>query len=408
MRPKTLRTLALAGVLALGAAACAAPEEDSSGGNTGNTGAAGASGDTGGGSSSGDIVIGVDIEMSGPAAVQGTAYKNAVELVRDQINDAGGVNGRQIKLVIQDNKSDPTESLQVAKNMITNDHVVAIVGGGSSPTTLSLADTVESEKVPTVSMGSSGAIVNPVAKRQYLFKTPANTGVVIERMLQDFKKRGVNTVGLLTVDNPYGAAGLAGFQQVAKEGKVKLVGTEKFQDTDKDFTAQITKLVAKKPDAIVTWAIPPGAGIAAKNIKSSGFQGKAYFDAGAGAELFIKGAGQAAEGIYMVHPTVLVADDAPSSAPNAKEMKDFYQAYTEKYGEYSGFASYAADALHLIVNAIDKADSTDPAKVRDALEHTTYNGITGVFHMTAKDHSGLRADALSVLTVKDGTWALAD
>lgn len=402
MRRAGLRALALVGVVALGVGACAAPEDDGSGGSSGGSTSGG-----GGGSPTGDIVIGVDIEMSGPAAVQGTAYKNAVELVRDQINEAGGVNGRKIKLVIQDNKSDPTESLQVAKNMITNDHVVAIVGGGSSPTTLSLADTVESDQVPTVSMGSSGAIVNPVAKRQYLFKTPANTEVVIDRMLQDFTKRGVNTVGLLTVDNPYGAAGLAGFQKVAKEGKVKLVGTEKFQGTDKDFTAQVTKLVAKKPDAIVTWAIPPGAGIAAKNIKASGFSGKAYFDAGAGAELFIKGAGDAAEGIYMVHPTVLVANDAPSSAPNAKQMKDFYEAYTQKYGDYSGFASYAADALHLIVGAIKAAGSTDAGQVRDALEHTTYDGITGVYHMTPKDHSGLHSDALSVLTVKDGKWALA-
>lgn len=395
MRRMTLPLLSLSIVAAMLTTSCAAQETPAPSGGASNA------------ASTGEISIGVDIELSGPAAVQGAAYKDAVNLVADEINAKGGVLGRKIKLIIRDNKSDPTESLQVAKGMIDNDHVVAIVGGGSSPTTLSLADTVESKQIPTVSMGSSGAIVNPVAKRQYLFKTPANTDLVVSKMLEDFTKRGIKSVGFLSVDNPYGAAGLGSFQQAADKAKIKLVGTEKFQGEDKDYTAQVTKLVSKKPDAIVTWAIPPGAGIAAQNIKASGFTGKAYFDAGAGAELFIKGAGNAAEGIYMIHPTVLVAHDAPSSAPNAKEMTSFYDAYTKKYGDFSGFASYAADALNLIVTAIAKADSTDHAKVRTALEGLTFEGATGEFHMTAQDHSGLSMDALSVLTVKDGKWALA-
>lgn len=395
MRRMTLPLLSLSIVAAMLTTSCAAQEKPASSGAASNA------------ASTGEIPIGVDIELSGPAAVQGAAYKDAVNLVADEINAKGGVLGRKIKLIIRDNKSDPTESLQVAKGMIDNDHVVAIVGGGSSPTTLSLAETVESKQIPTVSMGSSGAIVNPVAKRQYLFKTPANTDLVVSKMLEDFTKRGIKSVGFLSVDNPYGAAGLGSFQKAADKARIKLVGTEKFQGEDKDYTAQVTKLVSKKPDAIVTWAIPPGAGIAAQNIKASGFTGKAYFDAGAGAELFIKGAGNAAEGIYLIHPTVLVAHDAPSSAPNAKEMTSFYDAYTKKYGDFSGFASYAADGLNLIVAAIAKADSTDHAKVRTALEGLTFEGATGEFHMTAQDHSGLSMDALSVLTVKDGTWALA-
>ena len=400
---RSLFAVSLASLLTIGGCAATEKTGSSGGGAGGGTTGAGPAG-----AGAGDAIpIGVDIETSGPAAVQGSAYKDAVTLVADQINARGGVLGRKIQLVIRDNKSDPTEALQVAKGMITNDKVVAIVGGGSSPTTLSFADTVETMKVPAVSMGSSGAIVNPPEKRRYMFKTPANTELVVQKMLDDFAKRGVKSVGFLSVDNPYGQAGLQGFQKAQSDGKIALLGTEKFQATDKDYTAQVTKLVSQKPDAVVTWAIPPGAGIAAQNIRSSGFTGKVYFDAGAGAELFIKGAGAAAEGIYMVHPTVLVAPQAPPGAPNLKQMQDFYATYTQRYGDFSGFASYAADALNLIVAAIEKAGSTDRDRIRDALEALTYTGVTGVFTMSPTDHSGLTADALSVLTVKSGKWAPA-
>lgn len=377
---------------------CAAsPSGDSGSSSQGATGSSGMSG--------GAIPIGVDIEMSGAAAVQGAAYSDAVKLVAKQINDSGGVLGRKINLIIRDNQSDPTQSLQVAKSMISNDNVVAIIGGGSSPTTLSMADTVETSKIPTISMGSSGAIIQPPAKRKYLFKTPAGADLIAQVMIKDFAKRGVRSVGFLAVDNPYGQAGLAAFQAAAKAGDVSLVDVEKFEGSDKDYTVQVTKLAAKKPDAIVVWAIPPGAGIAAKSIKASGFSGKVYFDAGAADELFLKGAGSAANGDYVVAAPVLIAKDAPADLPNLKQLQSFYTAYNKAYGDYSGFASYAADALHLIIEAIKKAGSTDSTKIRDALDTLKYVGIGGVFTMKPTDHLGLTADSLTLVTVKDDAWS---
>ena len=354
----------------------------------------------------GPIKIGLDIELSGPASVQGEAYQRAAQLVAQQVNDKGGVLGRKVELVIRDNKSDPAEALQIAKGLVERDKVVGIVGGGSTPTTLSLADFVESSKVPTVSMGSSGQIVNPPDQRRYVFKTPASTGQVIDVMAKDMAARGITRIALLSVNNAYGDAGLDGLEQAAPANGLTLVDSEKFEATDRDFTTQVTKLKGKGPDALVVWAIPPGAGIAAKNAKDLGLGKPVYFDAGAGAELFLQGAGAAAEGIYMVHPKVLVADQVPS-APNKQVMDEFYRAYTGRYGTYSGFASYAADALNLLIQAVGKAGSTDGPKVRDALETLAYSGVTGQFQMAADNHNGLATDSLTVVTVKDGKWALA-
>lgn len=358
------------------------------------------------GANAGPIPIGVNIELSGRAAVQGSAYSCAVKIVANQVNQEGILGGRHINLIIRDNRSDPTEALQVAKQLVQNDHVVAMVGGGSSPTTLSLVNYVDTVGLPTVSMGSSTAIITPVDKRAYVFKTPANTEQVLSNMMQDFKRTGVDSVALLAVDNPYGAAGVKAAKAAAKAGKLNLVGVETFSGSDRNYTAQVTNLINQDPDAIIVWSIPPGSSIAARDINYAGFQGKVYFDAGAGAELFLRGAGASANGILMVHPTALVAPQAPKSLPNDQVMTDFYNAYTQKCGDYSGFASYAADALNLIVHAIKKAGSTDRDAIRDALETLNYTGITGVYHMSAQNHGGLATDSLSVVTVKDGNWEL--
>ncbi len=394
------RLLALTVALTMGLAACAAEEAPRSG----STGTAGG-GATAAGGTGGTIKIGVNIELSGPAAVQGSAYKNAVELVAAQVNDKGGVDGKKIELVIRDNKSDPTEALQVTKSMVENDKVVAIVGGGSSPTTMSTVDYVQSAGVPIVSMGSSDAIVNPIAQRGFVFKTPAGTDLVVDVVLDQFKAKGITKAGFISVDNPYGDAGLKAFTAKAPGEGITITGTEKFQATDKDYTSIVTKLVATKPDALVVWAIPPGAGIVAQNVKASGFAGPVYYDPGAGAELFIRGAGTAADGALVVHPAVLVADQV-TGAKNQQVMTDFYRAYTAKYTEFSGFASYAADALGMIVQAIDDANSTDRKAVRDALEKLHYTGITGSYSMSATDHGALDPSSLVLVTVEGGKWKL--
>lgn len=358
----------------------------------------------------GKIAIGVSIELSGPAQAQGEVYQNALRLETDRINAKGvkvGDRTYKIKLVVRDNKSDPAESLQVVKSMIDNDGVVGIIGGGSSPTTMSIIPTVESRGVPTVSMGSSDAIVSPIAERRFMFKTPANTRLIVDTMLEEFARQDIAKVALLSVDNAYGQAGEKAFDAAVGDGKVNLVAKEKFSDKDKDFTVQVTKLVAAQPDAIVVWSIPPGSTIAAKNIKASGFTGKVFFDAGAGVELFIKGAGAEFEGMYMVHPTVLAGAQITGNSPAQQVQREFFEQYNVEYGNFSGFAPYAVDALRLLVAAIEKADSIDRTAIRDALEGMSYDGVTGRYEFSADNHGGVTKDSLSLLVVRDGVWVPA-
>lgn len=381
----------LAAVLTLTAGAGCAKQESAAGDST-------------------EIPIGVDIEKSGPASVQGEAYERALKLVAEQINQNGvkvGNQTKKVKLVIRDNKSDPAESLSVAKSLIDNDNVAAIIGGGASPTTMSIVDTVETKKVPLVSMGSSGAIVQPIDKRKYIFKTPGNTPVIADVMLKQFQRKGIKKIAMLSVKNAYGDAGLKAFQALDKAGKIDLVDSETFSDKDKDFTVQVTKATEKKPDAVVVWAIPPQAGIAAQNLRQAKYpSSQVYFDTGAGAELFVKGAGNASEGMYMVHSRVLAGDQITATTPAAQAEKKFFTDYSRDYGNFSGFAPMAADALSLIVKAISKAGRVDRESIRNSLEKLTFDGAFGTYQFSPTNHGGVDESSLALLVVKNGTWTL--
>jgi len=353
------------------------------------------------------IKIGVNIEQSGPASVQGEAYVRAATLWAEKVNNEGGILGRPVELVIVDNRSDPTEAAVLTRRLVQQG-VVAIVGPGTSPTTLAAMEAILESKLPVFSMGSADAIVVPVESRPNVFKTPFHASHNVEAILADMKRRGIQRVGLLTVNNPYGDSGLAAWRAAEQRGEVQIVAAEKFEAAATDVTPQLTRIMGANPQAVVVWATPPGAPTARRNaVENLRINVPMYHDAGAGAELFLRLAGPSAEGAFMIHPKTLVWDQIAPTDRQYRALQEFGRLYTHRYGEISGFASYVWDALGLLKAAIEKAGSTEPQAIIRALETLgEYVGTTGVFRMSPQDHLGLRAEDLVLVTIRGGKWQL--
>jgi branched-chain amino acid transport system substrate-binding protein len=353
--------------------------------------------------SGGDIFIGVNLEQTGTFGQVATPELNAIRLVADNINRDGGVLGRQIKLVVKDNRSDTVEARRHTSDLIENDQIVGIIGSGTSNITLAFADLVEQKKVPTISMGAADTIVK---NKKYLFKTPPDGVKFLEVMMQDMATVGVKKVGLMAVDDAYGDNGVVAANAATKQSGMAVVGTERFSAKSTDHTELVQRIVEQEPGAILVSAVMPAAAVAAKAIKASGFKGRVYFDGGAGADLFIQ-AGKSAEGMFMVHSSILAANQLTATTPSALAQKEFFVSYTQRHSSYSGYASYSADAMNLMVQGIRAAKSTDREKVRDAIEGLSYDGLTGSFDFSPSNHGGASGDGLTVLTVRNGGWVLA-
>lgn len=354
-----------------------------------------------------DIKIGASLELSGATKSIGTTYLNALNLEVADINKQGVLGGRKLKLIVRDNKTDNAQSVANANELINTDRVSGLILGACSACGVAAAKTVEDKKMPTIALGSASALTNPVEQRQYMFKISPNPDQDAQVIVDALAKEGINKVGMLYVNNVYGKEGLTAVTNETTKKNIKVVDAEGFGPTDANMSVQVKKITATNPDAIVVWAVMPAAGIIAQEIKTADYKGGVYMDAGAGAELFTKGAQAAADGTFMVFPRILAINDVTSTTPQVTAQKQWFTEYSSKYSTYSGFASFAADAIRMLAKAINDTKGTDSAKIRDDLENMTFDGYSGLIQNTPKEHSGLQPAALAILVVRNQEWHLA-
>jgi branched-chain amino acid transport system substrate-binding protein len=389
VRVRGFLPLALTTALLASAAGCAAEETP-----------AGATAD--------EIVVGASLELSGPTASIGTAYQKALELKAAQLNDSGTLGRRKLRVVVRDNRTDNNTSVTNVSALIKNEHADALITGGCSACGVAAVPTITENKVPAIALASASALTTPVADRKFMFKIAPNPAQDATVIVAELKRKGHQRVGLISVNNVYGQDGQKSVAAEAKKAGLTIAAAEQFGQADTSMTVQVSKIVAAKPRAVVVWAVSPAAGTVVKALRDARYDGQIYLDAGAGAELFIKGAGPAAEGINMVFPKVLATDDIDTSSPAGANRKAWVEAYQKANGgDYSGFASFAADALQSIVDAVGRADSTDSQQIRDQLENQSLDGLSGPLRFSAEEHSGLQPEALGILTVQKGRWTLA-
>jgi len=354
------------------------------------------------------IKIGSVLSVTGPAAFLGDPELKTLQLYVDKINAGGGVIGRKLELVNYDDGSEAAKANGFAKRLIESDHVNIIIGGTTTGATMSMAPLVDKAGIPFISLAGGVIVTEPVKK--WIFKTPHTDRMAAEKVFEDMKKRGISKVALLSETSGFGQSGRKEAQASAAKYGVTLVADETYGPKDTDVTAQLTKIKAVPGvQAVFVFGLGQGPAVVTKNYGQLAMNSLPLYQShGVASEEYIKLAGKAADNVRMPSPALTIAGSLPSEDAQKPIVTNYEKTYRDQYKtDPSTFGGYALDALNLAVDAIKRANSTDPEKVRAALEQTkNFVGTTGVFNMSATDHMGLDLSAFRMVEIKDGRWTL--
>ena len=324
------------------------------------------------------IKLGAFFDLTGTSSAIGTPTKLVAEMVVKKINEEGGINGRPLQLVIADDEGDPTKAAIIAKKFIESDKVVAIIGPTRTDTGMAAKPIVEQMKVPTfMCVGGDPVITVPPFK--WTFKSPQRTSVAVKKTFDYMKKKGIQKIAIITSADGFGRDGKNWLEKLAPEYGLKIIASESFQATDNDMTAQLIKIKATSPEAIICWTIGKAGSIVAKNVRQLAIKSPLYQCHGLPDPIYIKLAGEASEGNIMPSTKLMVAAQLPDSDPQKKVILEFIRLYTDVYKYDRQFpinthSGYAWDAIYIVANAMKKA-GTNNEKLREAIE--AHEGVRG-------------------------------
>ncbi|MDP9799184.1 branched-chain amino acid transport system substrate-binding protein [Catenuloplanes nepalensis] len=351
------------------------------------------------------ILIAADLELTGSGASVGTAYKNALELKRDQLNAVPG--GPRIELDIKDNRSDSKLSAQNITQFANNSNVAALITGACAECVIDSLETITARKLPTVSLSPSSDVVLPVTERQFIFKLASNPDHNASALVSEIASSDIDRFALVTTTDPYGENMREMITNEARNADMTKVGDRPIAPGDAEVDTSVAQLVALAPDALVVGALPERAQEVAVSARKAGFDGPIYFDAAAAGDLFLSGEAQkASNGATMVFSQTLTIDEVIANTPAKASRAAWFSDYTSRYGTYYGPSSFAADAVQVIVNGVQRAGGTNGDALRLAIETSQMDGITGPIRLTPTNHSGLMPQALVVLVADSGRWHL--
>jgi branched-chain amino acid transport system substrate-binding protein len=343
------------------------------------------------------IQIGFFGDLTGPTFNFGLSAKNGVLMAADEINQAGGINGHQLDIVIEDDKGSPEEAAQLAGKLIDRYKVVAIIGAGASGNSLAAAPKAQSAHVPLIAPSSTNPAVTQSG--DYIFRAcfiDAFQGEVMAKFAAHTLKAKKAAI-MLDFNSPY-SRGLTEFFELSfakLDGHI--VAKQSYSQGDADYRGQLSAIKAAAPDVIYIPGYYGDVAIMAKQARQLGLTmpllGADGWDA---PELWELG-GDALNGSYISNH--YSADD-PSET-----IQSFVRAYRQRYGNLTpdAHAALAYDALRFLAEAMRKAGSTEGAKLRTALSETKgFAGVTGIISM---DHDRNAVKPAVILRLQDGQYS---
>ena len=372
-----------------------------------------ASSDAGGADAGESYKIGALVSITGAASVLGVPERNTIELLQEELEAAGGIQGpdgqmHPVEITVYDTESEETKAVLAAKKLIEEDQVSVILGPSTSGESLAVVDTVQKAGVPMISMASSIKIVDPPEEHQWVFKVAPNDSLNIRKLLDWIDEEGHTRAAWLSINNAYGDSGKVEFEALAPEYGVEIVASERMDAGDTDMTAQLTKIRGTNAEVLVIYSILPEVAIAVKNQYDLGMELPLFTMGGAAHPKFIELAGaEASEGARNLAAKLQFVEQLPDSDPQKAVISEYTRQYEEAFESGTDmFGGHAYDAVKIALLAMEAA-GPDKAAIRDQLEDMDFAGCSGVFDWSASDHAGMAPESMVRIVVADGQWQLA-
>src|SRR6266403_1161534 len=355
-----------------------------------------------------EIVIGISISTTGPAAALGIPERNALDFVPKEI---GGV---PIKLIVLDDGGDPTAATTNTRRFVTESKADIIMGSCTTPPTIAVSTVANEAGIPH--FGLAPFPINE-ARMKWSVAMPQPIPIMGKVLYEHMKAHAIKTVGYIGYSDSYGDLWVNDFKAQAVPLGMTMVDEERFARPDTSVAGQTLKLVAANPDAVLIGASGTAAALPQTALRERGYKGLIYQTHGAASMDFIRIAGKAAEGVLMASGPVMSPETQPDSALTKKPGLALNTAYEAKYGpnSRSQFAGHSYDAFEVLKRVIPvalKSGKPGTPEFREGIRQAflTEREIAcsqGVYNFTEKDRYGLDDRSRIILTVKDGKYTPA-
>jgi branched-chain amino acid transport system substrate-binding protein len=352
-------------------------------------------GGPGAGGSTGPIIVGYYGDLTGRTSNFGQSTKNGVLMAVDEINKAGGIDGRQIQVLSEDDEGRPEKAATVVTKLIDQDRVIALVGEVASGNTLAAAPKSQASKVPMISPSSTNPAVTQVG--DYIFRVcfiDPFQGEVMAKFAANTLKAKKAAI-MLDFNSPYSRGLTEFFESSFTKLGGQIVGKQSYTQGDRDYKGQLTSIRSANPDVIYVPGYYGEVGVIAKQAKQLGINQPLLGGDGWDAPQLWELGGDALNGDFMSNH-YSVEDPSPAIQKFVNDFKGRYNTAPD------ALAALGYDAMRVLADAIKRAGTTEGPKLRDAIAATqNFAGVTGVISINAERNAVKPA---VVLKLQDGKY----
>ena len=357
-----------------------------------------------------ELKVGFISSQSGPVSSLGVPYTKGILAAEAFLPS---VDGHKIQLFQLDDASDPSTSARNARKLINEDKVDVIIGTAGSPGSLAIAAVARETKTPLISIANANL---PGEEGAWMVTLPQPAPLMISAVVEQMKKDGVKTVGYIGFSDAWGDLVYDALQKSAAAAGIKVQTNERFARADASVTGQVLKVVAQRPDAVLTGTSGTPGALPYLALAERGYKGKIYGTHALINPDFVRVGGQAVNGLLAPTGPVVVAEQLPADSPMRKVAMDFRSAYEKVNGAppTDAFSAYSFDAWLVFADAARRALATaqpgTPAfreALRDAIVSTKeLVGTHSVYNFRPDDRYGSDERSRVVVRLDKGKWQL--